>query len=503
MSYTGTPIPQHGICSLSCTFKGKTIVTDFFVTEAPGPAIFGLPSLEEFGIVTLNCKIAKELPRIKDTADLIQQYPECFQGIGNFDGQYHITVDPAVLPVVHPPRRVPFKRKEEIKQELSEMEQQGIITPVQEGEPTAWVNSLVYHRKPSSKIRVCLDPKDLNKAILRDHHVTPMLEDILPLFKDAKYFSIVDAKSGYWNLELDEESSYLTTFNSPFGRYRFLRMPFGLKMSQDVFKSKIDQLMEGCVGTTGIADDIIVYAETEEENDRHLHGLMQRCAEKGLNLGLNPEKCNIKQQESKFYGVICGNDGVKPNPKKVTALKQMSAPQNRQELLSFLGLATYMSMFVQNLSGLSTTLRELTRKNVTFQRSDEHQEAFEAIKEGVSADVTLKYFDPQKPITLQVNASMAGLGTVLFQEVRPVTFASRALTETESRYANIEREMLAVVFGCERFHNFLFGQDFIVESDHKSLESIHLKHLSSAPARLRRMLLRLQPYTMVIKYKPG
>ena len=165
VSCTGTPIPQHGICSLSCTFKGETKVTDIFVTEAPGPAIIGLPSLAEFGIVTLrNCEIAKELPRIKDTADLIWQYPECFQGIGKFDGQYHIIVDPAVPPVVHPPRRVPFKMKE-IKQELSEMEQQGIITPVREGEPTALVNSLVYHRKPSGKIRVCLDPKDLNKAI--------------------------------------------------------------------------------------------------------------------------------------------------------------------------------------------------------------------------------------------------------------------------------------------------------------------------------------------------
>ena len=477
VSYTGTPIPQHGICSLSCTFKDETKVTDFFVTEEPGPAIIGLPSFEEFGIVTLNCEIAKELPRIKDTEDLIRQYLECFQGIGKFDGQYHITVDPAVPSVVHPPRRVPFKMKEDIKQELSEMEQQGIITPVREGKPTAWVNSLEYHRKPSGKIRVCLDPKDLNKAILRDHHVTPTLEDILPLFKDATYFSIVDAKSRYGNVELDEESSYLTTFNSPFGRYRFLRMPFGLKMSQDVFQSKIEQLMEGCVGTTGIADDMIVYAETEEEHDRRLHGLRRRCAEKGLNL--NPEKCNIKQQEIKFYGVICGNDGVKPNPKKVTALKQMSTPRNRQEQLSVLGLATYLLMFVQNLSGLSTTLRELTRKNVTFQWSDEHQEAFEAIKEAVSGEVTLNYFNPQKPITLQVDTSMAGLSAVLFQEDRPV------------------------VFGCERFYNFLFGQDFIVESDHKPLESIHLKHLSSAPARLRRMLLRLQPYTMVIKYKPG
>ena len=117
VSYTGTPIPQYGICSLSCTFKGETKVTDLYVPEAPEPAIIRLPSLEEFGIVTFNCDIAKELPCIKDTADLIRQYPECFQGIGKFDGQYHITVDPAVPPVVHPPRRVPFKMKEEIKQE--------------------------------------------------------------------------------------------------------------------------------------------------------------------------------------------------------------------------------------------------------------------------------------------------------------------------------------------------------------------------------------------------
>ena len=162
-------------------------------------------------------------------------------------------------------------------------------------------------------------------------------------------------------------------------------------------------------------------------------------------------------------------------------------------------------MFMQNLSGRSTTLRELTRKNVTFRWSDEHQEAFEAIKEAVSVEVTLNYCGPQKPMTLQVDATMASLGAVLFQEDRPIAFASRVLTEAESRFANIniEREMLAVVFSCERFHNFLFGQDFIIKSDHKPLESIHLKHISSAPARLRRMLLRLQPYTMVIKYKRG
>ncbi|CAB3997499.1 Hypothetical predicted protein [Paramuricea clavata] len=124
---------------------------------------------------------------------------------------------PSVPPVIHPPRRVPISLKDDIKHELEEMEQLDIITKVREGEPTAWVNSLVYRRKPNGRLRICLDPKDLNAAIQRDHHVTPTLEEILPKLNGATHFSILDARSGYWNVTLDEESSYLTTFNSPFG----------------------------------------------------------------------------------------------------------------------------------------------------------------------------------------------------------------------------------------------------------------------------------------------
>ena len=128
--------------------------------------------------------------------------------------------------------------------------------------------------KANGQFRICLDPKDLNKAICRDYHVTPKLEEILPTFSGAKYFSILNAKSGYLNVELDEPSSYLTTFNSPFGRYWLLRMPFGLRMAQDVFQHRIDQLIEGFPGVTGIADDIVVFGRTDEEHDANLHTLM-------------------------------------------------------------------------------------------------------------------------------------------------------------------------------------------------------------------------------------
>ncbi|GFR65426.1 retrovirus-related Pol polyprotein from transposon 297 [Elysia marginata] len=154
-------------------------------------------------------------------------------------------------------------------------------------------------------------------------------------------------------------------------------------------------------------------------------------------------------------------------------------------------------------SKLTAPLRELLSKSSVFQWTGSHQDAFDKIKCAISDQVTLAYFDVKKPITLQVDASLQGLGATILQGGQPVAFASKALPDEETRYANIERELLAVVYGCERFHTYLYGQSFIVESDHKPLESIHLKHLTSAPPRLQRMLLRLHPYDLRIVYKPG
>ena len=522
-AYGGTRINQYGTCKIPCSFRGEKTEATFHVTDADGPAIIGLPTSLQLRLVTLNCHVTTEEeistlvtdkapamkgkdPGMKNKPiigkdDLMSQYPDCFTGIGKLQGEYHISTDPTIPAVVHPSRKVPISLKDDIKAELDSMEANDIITKVREGEPTAWVNSLVYRRKPNGQLRICLDPKDLNRAILRDHHVTPTLEEILPKLTGAKYFSIVDAKCGYWNIQLDEESSYLTTFNSPFGRYRFRRMPFGLKMSQDVFQLKIDQTFEGCPGVVGIADDIVISGKTEEEHDANMHSMMRRVEDTGLKL--NPDKCRVKEKKIKFFGVVCGEDGVQPDPAKVSALKNMQPPTNAQELQTFLGMATYMGSFIQNLSILTAPLRELIKKDKIFDWLPEHQEAFDKIKDTISEEVTLAYFDPKKEITLQVDASLKGLGAALLQEGKPIAFASKALTDTESRYANIERELLAVVYGCERFHTYLFGYEFTVESDHKPLESIHLKHLTAAPPRLQRMLLRLQPYNLTIKYVPG
>ena len=163
-------------------------------------------------------------------SELLCQYQDCFQGIGCFQGEFHITLDPTVSPVIHPPRLV-----------------------AKVDEPTDWVNSLVCVTKANGTLRLCLDPKDLNHAIKRPHHCTSTLDDVLPKLNGAKYFSIVDARSGYWNIKLDHESSLHMTFNSPHVRYRFLRLPFGLICVQDIFQKKVDETFGDVPGVTGIA----------------------------------------------------------------------------------------------------------------------------------------------------------------------------------------------------------------------------------------------------------
>ncbi|GFS21366.1 Pol polyprotein [Elysia marginata] len=224
------------------------------------------------------------------------------------------------------------------------MEQLGVIR--KENEPTDWVNSLAFSRKANGKLRICLDPKDLNKVIKRTHHKIPTLEEISHKFSGARYFSKLDAQHGYWAIHLDESSSKLTTFNSPFGRYRFLRLPFGLNVSQDIFQMKMDQILERCPGTLGVSDDVCVFGRTEEEHDKNLLNLMEVSRAKGFIF--NSTKCAIKQPKISFYGLIWDEEGVHPDPAKCDNIKEKPAPTTVAELLQIMGMIQYMSALTPN-----------------------------------------------------------------------------------------------------------------------------------------------------------
>ena len=504
---------NYGTIRMPTSLDGSKILDLlYYVCETQGPALLSCDASEKLGIISVGksrnissvkskCIVQSTVP-ISDIYTMKHLYPKCFGNIGEMKGQYHISLKTDAEPVVVPPRKYPIQLKEEIVKKLEELEKIKVITKCPDDESSEWIQALAFTRKASGELRICLDPKPLNKAIKRTYHKIPTLDEIAYKLEGSTIYSKLDAKNGYWSVVLDEESSKLCTFHSPAGKYRFLRLPFGLSVSQDIFQSRMDKILAKVgEGVIGIADDVVVYGKSLEEHDKALHRLLNVAQQEGLVFRL--EKCHIRQSCINFFGLMWSKDGKQPEQKKCDDIHNRPPPENVQELQSFLGLVQYMSPFIPKLSDKTKILRQLLKKGIPFEWSIDHQNAFEELKQHVSVDTKLRYFDTQSPVTLEVDASLQGLGAALIQNGKPVAFASKTLSPCETRYANIERELLSVVFALEYFHCFIFGKPVTVISDHKPLENIHLKQLSQAPPRLQRMLLRIQPYDVDLKYKPG
>lgn len=514
-AYNGTPIKCFGSIKLTCRHKDSWISDTFYVVDVTGPAICGLPLSQKLGLVTMHCTVDKDEgpTNISSVEDLKKVYPEQFDRIGNLPGKVKLYLKENAEPFIDPPRKYSIHLRPKLKKELDMMEKQNVIVRV--NEHCDWCSSLATSVKKDGSLRICLDPKKLNNNLRRCPHKVLTMEEISHKFSGANYFSKLDAKSGYWGCALDEESQKLTTFRTPFGRYKFQKMPFGLNVSQDIFQQKIDQILENCVGAVGIADDIAVYGRTEKEHDKNLMTLMKEAEQNGL--VFNSNKCQIKKKEISYFGVTLCAQGIKPDPQKVEDLHSMPTPTSKTELQEFMGLITYLGPFIRALSAKAEPLRQLLKKDTPFEWSEDHAATYGTLKSLISKDECLKYYNTEAPAFLMVDASQKGLGAALLQpqklpgggynssidQLYPVAFASKALTSAEKNYVNIEREMLAVTFGIKRLHTYLYGRHFTVLSDHKPLEMICSKPLTSAPPRLQAMLLATQGYDYKVKYIPG
>ena len=256
-----------------------------------------------------------------------------------------------------------------------------------------------------------------------------------------------------------------------------------------------------------VADDFVVvgFGDSIEEaitdHDSSLEAFLERCKEKHLKL--NDKKLRLRLQEVPFIGHVATSEGLRVDPYKVQAIMEMPPPTDVAAAQRLLGLAQYLSKFLPHLSDITKPLRELTQKDTEWEWSQAQKDALESLKKAVSSTPVLHYYNV-KEVTLQCDASQSGLGAALLQNGQPVAYASRALTPTETRYAQIEKELLAIVFACDHFEAYIYGRDAIqVETDHQPLVSIVKKSLNSAPGRLQRMLLRLQKYNLHLKYKRG
>lgn len=488
MAYNNEPIETRGGCRLKVTAKGKQHNLMFTIVPSGHESILGDKASEDLGLVKRIYQINSDdsenpnirQPQNEGSESIVNRYADVFRGHGTLPYTYKIQLKEDAVPVVHAPRRVPAPLKVGLKKELNRMSQMGVIERVEE--PTDWVNSITCVKKRnSSELRVCLDPKDLNENIKREHYQIPKREEILSDMAGAKFFSKLDASHGFWQLKLDPESSRFTTFNTPFGRYCFLRLPFGIKSAPEIFHRAMEAIIEGLDGTRVYIDDLVVWGNTKQQHDERLKKLLQRVTKSGLKL--KREKCLFGVTEMTFLGDKLTSKGVLPDKAKVQAILEMPAPTDKKGVLRAMGMINFLGKFIPNLSSKTKCLRELLHHNSAFEWTTKHEQEWKELKRTVTTEPVLTYFDPTKPTKISTDASKDGLGAVLLQKNeekwQPVAYASRSMTETEKRYAQIEKETLGLVFGCGKFHTYVYGlPTFTAETDHKPLISIRKKNLN-------------------------
>ncbi|XP_063055929.1 uncharacterized protein K02A2.6-like [Engraulis encrasicolus] len=507
--YNGKEIESKGQCRLRVTVKNKQYSVLFSIVPEGRESLLG-------GLTSKNLNLVRRVYQIScsdavrahnSTVDsIVQRFPDVFKGLGCLPYTYTIQLKEDAEPVIHAPRRIPAPLRERLKKELDRMCEMNVITKVEE--PTEWVNSMVCvdKKNKNKELRICMDPGDLNRNIKREHYQIPKREEIASEMAGAKYFSKLDAAQGFWQIKLDDKSSRYCTFNTPYGRYRFLRMPFGIISASEIYHRAMDNMLEGLEGVRCYIDDVVIWGSTLQEHNERLAKVLHRISDNGLKL--NRAKCQFGVQEVTFLGDKLSSEGIEPDERKIQAILSMPRPTDKKGVLRIMGMINFIGKFIPNLSVKTSALRELLHDSTEFKWTTRNEREWNALKATLTKSPVLAYYDPEKRQKISTDASKDGLGAVLLQAEgdswQPVAYASRSMTKTETKYAQIEKECLGLAYGLEKFHCYVYGlPSFTVETDHRPLVSIIKKNLNEMSPRIQRLIMKLQRYDFELIYTPG
>ncbi|XP_025763376.1 uncharacterized protein LOC112847002 [Oreochromis niloticus] len=415
---------------------------------------------------------------------------------------------------------------DDVRQHLQQLLAAGIIKESR----SPFASPIVVVRKKNGSIRICIDYRTLNSRTIPDQYTIPRIDDALDCLTGSKWFSVLDLRSGYYQIAMSEQDKEKTAFICPLGFYQFERMPQGITGAPATFQ----RLMEKAVGDMHLLqvlvylDDIIVFGRTLEEHEQRLLKVLDRLEEFGLKVSL--DKCQFCQSQVKYVGHIVSKDGIATDPEKVEVVRNWPEPTDLKTLRSFLGFCGYYRRFIANYSSIVRPLTELTKgypptqKNKRAQTKDPTktylkpsepfkerwdqscQAAFRKIIECLTNAPVLAFADSTKPYVLHVDASLNGLGAVLNQEypegLKPVAFASRRISDSERNYPVHQLEFLALKWAVvDKFHDYLYGAKFTVRTDNNPLTYVLTTAKLNAVGH--RWLAALATYDFNIQYRPG
>ena len=508
-TYTGQDLQVLGVTRLKVRYETKQLYLCVHVVSGSGPCLLGRDWIMPLGVNLKDLKEIKSLTLSRPLDELLDKYSTVFkEELGCFKGPpVKLAVHENAQPKFYKARPVPFSLKQKVEQELQELQDKGIISPVQF---SPWAAPVVPVLKKNGKIRICGDYKlTINRAAPTETYPLPVIDELLANLAGGEFFSKLDMSNAYLQLPLDETSQQYVTVNTHKGLFKYNRLPFGVASAPAIFQRHIESLLSGLDGVSVYIDDILVTGTTAEEHLRNLEAVLKRLEEAGLRL--NRDKCFFLRPCIEYLAHLIDKDGIHPTQEKVQAIKEAPAPTNLTQLRSFLGLINYYNKFLPNLAAKLTPLYSLLNKGQKWHWNQEQQAAFQAAKDALQSDSLLVHYDTRKPLLLACDASDYGIGAVLSHVVgdgqeQPIAYISRTLTPAEKHYSQLEKEALAIIFAVKKFHRYLLGRHFVIESDHQPLktlfgESNRIPHMASS--RIVRWAIILSAYDYTIKHKSG
>ena len=503
---TTEPLELCGTFRANISSSHGASVETLYVAKGSSSSILSWATSQKLSLIKAVHQCREALPPA--TPAFLKDYPHLTGGMGEYKGKpVHIHVDESVKPVAQPHRRIPFHVRKQVEEKLQQLEDEGIIERA-EG-PTPWVSPIFVVPKPQkpNEIRICVDMRALNKAIIRERYIIPTIDDVVSDLNGCKIFRKIALNQGYHQIPLHPNSRPLTTFSTHIGLFRYKRLNFGLSCAAEVFQKKVSDAIRGIPCVKNISDDIYIGGVDQEAHDRHLKQVFYQLHDNGLTI--NFPKCQFRVPSMLFFGHVFSDKGMSPDPRKVEALQNAAPPTTTAEVRSLLSSAAFCSRFIKDFAVITRPLRLLTCDGAKWQWTEEEQSSFERLKAALSTKTTLGYFDPEKPTTIFADGSPIGLGAVLtqedlpFKEVTPLHYASCPLTPTQARYPQIDREALSIYWAVKRFHLFVYGKEFKVVTDHKPLVTLFNNPSSKPSARIERWLMELQQYRFTVEYRPG
>lgn len=506
-TYTGEAMSVLGEFAAEVAYRGTTHVLPLYVVQGGGPTLLGRSWLQCIRLdwKSLGIGSIEKMPTPVD--ELLQKYAAVFQeGLGtmhHFKASLHLT--PNALPRFHRPRSVPFALRDAVGRELDKMEEMGVLERVSHSK---WAAPIVSVPKKDGHIRICGDFKvTVNPVLQVDQYPLPKPEDIFATLAGGQKFTKLDLKQAYQQMVLEDDAKELVTINTHQGLYRFTRLPYGIASAPALFQRTMDTILRGIPGVLCYIDDILITGKSTEEHMANLEEVLLRLRHQGI--VLKATKCAFFQDAVEYLGHTVDIEGLHTTPQKVEAVKLAPTPKNQQQLRSFLGVVHYYGKFLPNLASILHPLNQLLKAGTRWRWTPECENALNVVKDKLCQAPILAHFDPTLPIRLAGDASSTGVGAVISHlypdgTERPIAYASRTLTTSERNYSQLEREALSLVFGIKRFHQFLYGREFELLTDHKPLTTILGPKTGVPPlaaARLQRWALLLSAYRYTIKYK--